>query len=187
VAQRSVAGAAAAGAGVTFVITLYVEGILAMGQVGSILRQIRIERERRGLQAIVERGHVVAGLARSMFANYDVFGELLASSTEEAMFVAEIYEAEGRRLAAHLGSLTRRLEDDSKLSESEEFPKALSRRMWMASIGGDGTTLTGQKPLLREALDCTATYVALRFHELELIQQDAIGHQALSLKREWKL
>jgi hypothetical protein len=34
---------AATGAGVTFIISLYVEGILAMGRLGGILRQIRIE------------------------------------------------------------------------------------------------------------------------------------------------
>jgi hypothetical protein len=190
VVQRGYAGAAtgaaAAGAGVTFVITLYVEGILAMGQLNDILRQIRIDKERRALQAIVERAYVVAGLARSMFANYQTFGELLASSAEEAVLVAEVYEAEGRRLAAHLGSLTRRLEEDSKLSE-KEFPKGLIKRMWMASIGGDGTTLTGQKQLLQEALVATAAYVALRLHELELIRQNAIGHQMLHLRTEWRL
>jgi hypothetical protein len=148
-------GAAAAGAGVTFVISLYVEGIIAIGQLGGILRQIRIERERRGLQAIVERAYVVAGLARSMFANYQKFAELLASAEAEAIIVAELYEAEGRRLAAHLNSLTRRLEDDSKLSR-EEFPKGLIKRMWIASIGGNGTTLTGQRQLIQEALYGTA-------------------------------
>jgi hypothetical protein len=190
VVQRGYAGAAtgaaAAGAGVTFVISLYVEGILAMGQLGGILRQIRIEKERRALQAIVERAYAVAGLARSMFVNYQTFGELLATSADEAVLVAEVYEAEGRRLAAKLGSLTRRLEDDSKLSK-QEFPKGLIKRMWMASIDGDGTTLTGQKQLLQEPLVATAAYVALRLHELELIRQNSIGHQMLYLRTERRL
>jgi len=179
-------GATTAGAAVTFVVGLYVEGIIAFGQLGGILKQIRVEKERRGLEAIVERAYVVAGLARSMFKNYATFFDLVASSEPEAVVVAELFEAEGRRLATHLGSLTRRLEDDAKLSR-EKLPKALIQRMWSASIAGDGTTLTGQKQLIQEALYATAAYVPLRLSELQLIHSNAIGHQHLHLKTAWML
>jgi hypothetical protein len=184
--SRGFPGAATAGAAVTFVVGLYVEGIIAFGQLGGILKQIRVEKERRGLQAIVERAYVVAGLARSMFKNYATFFDLVASSEPEAIVVAELFEAEGRRLATHLGSLTRRLEDDAKLSR-EKFPKALIQRMWSASIAGDGTTLTGQRQLIQEALYATAAYVPLRLSELQLIHSNAIGHQHLHLKTAWML
>lgn len=75
------------GAGPSMVISLYAEGILALDRLGRIMRQIRIEKDRRSLWLIFQKANLIAEVARSMLTNYDTFAGLLNSSSIDAEFV----------------------------------------------------------------------------------------------------